>query len=294
MLRWFVFWLAVCALPAQPPPKLAGPQAEVVSLLGKTFFAEPDDTGEIRKADAALAKDSRNVGLLLAAGRAREQRLQFHGAIEMYTRAVSAAVDDPRGYRYRGHRYITIRKFDEAARDLNLAAKLAASSYDVSYHLGLAFYLRGEYQRAANEYARCMNQTGAGEALPQGWRSCASAAADDDSRVAMTDWRYRALRRAGLHDEARRLLDTTAGGMQVKQNAAYYGALLYYKGQRQEPGPVDATLAYAIGNHHLLEGRAQQACAIFRRVVETPAWNAFGFIASEVELARAGGPCGSR
>jgi len=302
MVRIFVFWLCGCALMAQQP-KLSGPQAEVVSLLGKTFYAEADETGDIRKADAALAKAPQNVSLLIAAGRARDQRLQFNSAIEMYTRAIAAAVDDPRGYRFRGHRYITIRRFDDAVRDLSVGSKLAPSSYDIAYHLGMALYLRGEFQRAANEYARCMNQTTAGDPLPTGWRTCASVANDDDARASMTDWRYRALRRAGQHDEARRLLDTITENMKVKESATYYQALLYYKGMRRvsdlvEPsrasGNAFATIAYALGNHLVLAGRPDQACAQFRKIVEGETWNAFGFIAAEVELSRATGPCGAK
>jgi tetratricopeptide (TPR) repeat protein len=286
-----------CALIAQP--KLSGPQPELVSLLGKTFFAQKDDTGEIRKADTALARNPSNVELLLAAGQARDQRLQFHGAIEMYTRAITAAPADPRAYRFRGHRYISIRRFDEAVRDLAAAARLAPASYDVAYHLGLALYLRGDFQQAADEYERCMSQTQTSGQLPPGWRSCASLSSDADSRVAITDWRYRALRRAGGHEEARRVIAAFDPGVEVKENGAYLQALRIYKGLVRQvdlapsrmSGNDHATLGYAVGNLYLVEGRPPEACTLFRRVADSDLWNAFGFIAAEVELSRSRGPC---
>jgi len=52
------------------------------------------------------------------------------------------------------------------------------------------------------------------------------------------------------------------------------------------------TTGYGVANFYLAGGRTDQACALFRRLVGDEAhWNAFGFIAAETELARAGGPC---
>lgn len=261
-------WLFALMLAAQAP--------ELVSPLGKRFHAQPDKDGSIAKADAALAADPHNTDLLLAAARARDAALQFSDAIRLYTRGIERAPGDFRLYRYRGHRYISTRRFDDAVRDLEKARQLAPSSWDVSYHLALAYYLRGQFERAADEYARC-----------------ASLAATDDSRVAVADWRYRALRRAGRHAEALRLLDDITEKMAVKENQAYYRALLFYKALLSETeilqgltGNQFATVGYAVANYQLVDGLAAEACEFFRRITEDPNWNAFGYIAAEAELSQ--------
>ena len=139
---------------AQPALGIAQAPAapELTTLLGRAVFARPDADGAIAKADAALAADSRNVELILAAARARDVALQFHAAIEVYTRGLAIAPTDVRLLRFRGHRYISIRRFDLAVADLQKAVALAPSSFDVTYHLGLAHYLRGEFDDAARVY----------------------------------------------------------------------------------------------------------------------------------------------
>ena len=47
-----------------------------------------------------------------------------------------------------------------------------------------------------------------------------------------------------------------------------------------------ATLSYGIGNWYLVTGDTARAREWFRRAVASGGWPAFGFIASEVELAR--------
>ena len=300
--------LLAAALPAQEKQQSApARKPELVSPLGKPLQAQADTAGAVAKADAARAGDPGNIDLLLAAARARDLLWQFNDSIALYSEGIRAAPDDFRLYRHRGHRYISTRRFKEAVRDLKKAARLAPASFDVSYHLGLAYYLRGEFARAAAEYGRCLGMADANPAagaggLPEGYRSCASIATHDDSRIAITEWRYRALRRAGRHEEARRLLETIHDKMSVKENEAYYKTLLLYKGLRSEPQVLEpaaepglqfSTTGYGVANLHLLEGKRDQACALFRRIVESPAWSAFGYIASEVELAsKKKGGCG--
>jgi tetratricopeptide (TPR) repeat protein len=284
-----------------PQAPTAAPKPEVVSPLGKSFVAKPDTSGAIAKVDAALAKDPKNIDLLLDAAGARATVLQFADAIRLYTQVIALAPADVRAYRFRGHRYISTRRFDLAVADLEKATQLAPTSYDVAYHLGLAKFLKGDFAGAAAAYGRCLAaKTGAGP-LPQGWRDCSTVSTDDESRVSISDWLYRSLRRAGRPDEAKRLLDGISDTWPIKDNAAYYDALLFYKGLRTETQiiPADAfkentgvTTGYGIANFYLAQGQTEQACALLRRIVDDEAhWNAFGFIAAETDLTRPGGPC---
>ncbi|HSK08409.1 MAG TPA: hypothetical protein VK911_02440 [Vicinamibacterales bacterium] len=285
---------AQAAPPPAPPAQATQPAPQVVSPLGKSFYGRPDSDGAIAKADTALAADPANVDLVLAAARARDAAFQYAEAIPLYGKAISAAPADVRGYRFRGHRYISTRRFPEAIQDLEKARTLAPGSFDVAYHLALAYFLSGEFGKAADEYGRCLSWTDTA-ALPEGWRSCAAAAATDEDRVAITDWQYRALRRAGRHPAAVRSLAAIAEGMAVKENAAYYQALLFYKGRRTEdevlaPKTLEdntfVTTAYGVATFYLAEKRQADACRLLRAIVaDTPHWNGFGFIAAETDLS---------
>ena len=270
------------------------PSPELTTLLGRPVFARPDSDGAIAKADAALAADPRNVDLFLAAARARDVALQFHAAIDVYTRGLAVAPQDVRLLRFRGHRYISIRRFDLAVADLQRAVALAPSSFDATYHLGLAHYLHGDFAAAAAAYRSCLDATTPGP-LPTGWRSCTTTASTDNDRVAVADWLYRALRRAGRADEARALLTPIVADMKVGENEAYYTALRFYKGDVSEVQALTSvtkndnrlvTVGYGIATHYLANGDGERACDLLTRIAAEPNWNAFAVIAAEVDLTR--------
>lgn len=273
---------------------------ELTTLLGRPVQAKDDTDGAIAKADAALAANPRNVDRLLAAARARDVAWQFHAAIDVYTKAVELAPGDVRPWRFRGHRYISIRRFDEAVRDLARAVAIAPSSFDATYHLALAHYLKGDYDAAARVYQACLDGTAPAATLPEGWRSCTTTKATPNDRVAMTDWLYRALRRAGRHAEARALAAAIGDGLTVGENEAYYTAIRFYRGAVSEAEAMTprtanenrlVTVGYGIAVHHLAEGRRAEGCALLRRIAAEPNWNAFGVIAAEVDLARTPAIC---
>jgi hypothetical protein len=83
--------------------------------------------------------------------------------------------------------------------------------------------------------------------------------------------------------------------MNAGENDAYYTALRFYQGALTEAQALEgaaaqdnrlATLGYGIANFHLVNGNAARACALFRDIVDTPTWQAFGAIAAEAELLR--------
>jgi tetratricopeptide (TPR) repeat protein len=271
---------------------LAGAQTP----LGKPMDPREDD-GSMAKADAALALNPDDAEKTLAAGLARDRAWRYAESIQIYTRGMKLAPADWRFPRYRGHRYLSTRQFDRAVDDLERARKLAPQSFDVAYHLGLAYYLKGQFDKAAAEYGRCLAQTGQGSGAPLagGGRLCAELKDDADSRIAVIEWRYRALRRAKKDEEAEKLLETVGEDWQPKENEAYYESLLFYKGMRTEKSLLDpsrmkdnrfVTVAYAVANYHLTEGNARKACPLLRKIVDDPAWNGFGYIAAETELVR--------
>ena len=286
--------------PSIEPP--AGPEA--MSLLGVPLHASRDTAGLIAQADAQLAADPDNVTRIINAGIARAAARRFNSAVEMYTRGIEKYPDEARLYRFRGHRYMSLRRFDDAVRDLERAVALDSTNYDIVYHLALSYYLTQRYDDAVAAIEKCMefaeNQkwqaVEEARVNPIWYRSCMSLKTDDDARAAMYDWRYRALRRAGKRTEARRLARGIREGWTVGDNAPYYRALLFYRGVRDEGSTLDSlsaagelafvTGAYGVANWHLVEGDTARARALFEQIVATDQWPAFGFLGAEVDLAR--------
>ena len=150
--------------------------------------------------------------------------------------------------------------------------------YNVFYHLGLAHYLKGDFASAETAYRRCLE----------------TARGNDDRLAGASDWLYMTLRRLGKNAEAARVLEPIHAGMDISDNRVYFNRLLMYKGAY---APDDllraggdaltrATYGYAVGNFHLVNGRAAEARTVFEQVTAGEQWAAFGYIASEAELAR--------
>jgi len=296
--------LAACA-GRRTPPTAAG-QPEAVSLLGAPLFLRelPPETRLPLEADLAAAyevyqRDPDNADAIIWLGRRVAYLGRYRDAVDIFTEGVRKHPTDPRMYRHRGHRYITLRRFDAAVADLQRAAHLMAGrpdevepdgqpnaldiplstlQFNVWYHLGLAHYLRGEFNRAAG-----------------GFRNALIVSQNDDSRVAASDWLYMSLRRAGHEAEAAAVLEPIREGMEIIENGAYYRRLLMYKGlvppdSLLAPDGQDAvtvaTQGYGVGNWYLYNGQPEQAEEIFWRVTSAENWTPFGYIAAEADLRR--------
>jgi tetratricopeptide (TPR) repeat protein len=259
----------------------AEPVPEVVSPLGARFYSKPDEKNAIAEAEKQLAADPNNVDRLIALGRAQVSVWRLRDAIDTFTRAIKLAPDNARLYRLRGHRYISSRQFDKAVADLERAAKLSDREFDIWYHLGLAYYLKRDFARAADAYTRARD-----------------AGTKDDNIIAASNWLYASLRRQKKSAEAARALERIKPDMNVQEDKMYFALLLFYKGLKQEsevlhPQLTDmeaATVGYGIGNWHLYNGRPARARQVFQNIVAGKEWAAFGFISAEAELARGSSP----
>jgi Flp pilus assembly protein TadD len=209
------------------------PEPEAVSLLGAKLQAQPDEKGEVRAAEEKLAADPKNIDLLIALGRAQAGVWRYRDAIATYAKAITIAPSDARLYRHRGHRYISIRQFDKAVTDMQRAAELNERDFDIWYHFGLAYYLKGEFGKAEPPYRKCYD--------------VAVESRNDDSIVAITDWLYMTLRRQKKDAEAVRLLERITPEMGVKENKSYFDRLLFYKGLKKEPELVNVEKATGEG-----------------------------------------------
>jgi Flp pilus assembly protein TadD len=298
-------------LPRIQPSPAANPadsSAEAVSLFGKPLAPPPlapeiQADREARLAEARAEADAHpdDADALIWLGRRTAYLGRYRDAIDIFTRGLEKHPDEPRLLRHRGHRYISIRRFDLAVADLERAAKLIAGKPDeiepdglpnarntpvstlqtnVWYHLGLAYYYLGDLSNAERAF-----------------RECLKVSKNADMQVATTHWLYMILRRQGQVGEANELLAPIRTDMDVIENRAYHWLVLMYKGEipadsilnlAGEEGLDPATLGYGVGNWHLYNGRREEAVRAFRQVLASDQWSAFGYIAAEADLKRLG------
>jgi tetratricopeptide (TPR) repeat protein len=239
-------------------------------------YRSQTDTGAIARAERALAADPRSVERIIQLGIAQSGARQFREAIRTFTRGLAVAPNDARLYRWRGHRYLSVRELDKAMDDLVRGSHLDSTNYGIWYHLGIVRYLRGDFAEAASAFAR---------AQPR--------APDAGELAGSTDWLWMSLMRAGRAAEARAMLSRRPDSLAVTN--AYARRLQLYRGEiRPEDAftPADtadvqvATLAYGVGNWYLTRGDTTEARAWFERSIRSGGWPGFGFMASEAELRR--------
>ena len=234
------------------------------------------DTGAVARAERVLAGDPRNVDLIIALGVAQSGAQQFREAIATFTRGLAIAPDNAMLYRWRGHRYLSVREFDRAMADLTRGYGLDSLNYGILYHLGVLRFAHGDFNGAADAFRR-------GQKVPPNAGELAGS----------TDWLWMSLMRAGRRAEAQAMLAARPDSLPV--NNAYTQRLRLYRGEigpDQVFTPADtaavqvATLSYGVGNWYLVQGDTTTARQWFERSVRSGGWAAFGFIVAERELQR--------
>jgi tetratricopeptide (TPR) repeat protein len=278
---------------------------EVYSLLGLEYYAPEEPNPKLdsnlavaRKNFEADASEENYIWL----GRRTAYLTRYNEAIEIFNEGIEKFPNSYRLYRHRGHRYISQRKFDAAIADFTKAAELmqgapieiepdgqpnkinkplSSTQFNVWYHLGLAHYLKGEFEAAEKAYLQCL-----------------AVSDNDDLITATVDWLYMTYRRMGKMEDAKRILERITPNMTIIENDSYFKRLNMYKGLL----PVDsvlnvsssnadvelalATQGYGVGNWYLCNQDTTNAIAIYEKVVGGKHFSAFGFIASEADLAR--------
>src|ERR1044072_5723599 len=82
------------------------------SPAGVEYRAQAD-TGPIARAERALAADPHNVDLIIALGTQQSGARPFREAIRTFTRGIEIAPNNAVLYRWRGHRYLSVRELDK-------------------------------------------------------------------------------------------------------------------------------------------------------------------------------------
>jgi tetratricopeptide (TPR) repeat protein len=295
------------APPTAPvPPAAALPSGvEAISLLGKPLTAPalPPDVAKQREDELAAArraydKNPNDADAIIWLGRRTAYLGRYRDAIAIFTEGIAKHPKDARMYRHRGHRYITVRDFAAAIRDLQRAAELTRGRPDeiepdglpnarnvpttslqsnIYYHLGLAYYLDNNYERALAAYEQSL-----------------ALSNNADRLVSTMHWMWMTLRRLGRRADAEKLLDRLGTDMDVIENRAYHQLVMMYDGQiaveelrKQDPATTDgATILYGVANWYYVEGRPEEAWPIYRQIIDGGQWAAFGAVAAEADMAR--------
>lgn len=282
-------------------------QPEATSLLGQPLqriqFGDEDLvrlSANLAQAQSDYKADPNNADNIIWLGRRLAYLWRYRAAISVLSDGVTKFPNNPRLYRHRGQRYITVREFDKAIADLEKAAQLIADLPDEIetdgapnkhniprstlqsnswYHFGLAHYLKGDFEKAQTAFSACMKLS----------------KINDDTLVAAGHWLYMTLRRLGRQQDADKILEPIRDQMEILENEDYHRLLLMYKGALSPEALMDidaadelklSTLGYGVGNWYWCNGQVEKALEIFEKIIATKYWAAFGYIAAETELAR--------
>ena len=271
------------------------------SPLGKEYFAnEPSQKAkdEYEKARLVFEKDSNSVENTIWLGRRTAYIGNYNDAILIFTKAIERFPDDARIYRHRGHRYISIREFDKAIVDLEKAADLIRSKSDeiepdgmpnamnipistlhtnIYYHLGLAYYLKLDFEKAYEAYLKCYN-----------------AGTNDDNIVSSVHWLYMIQKRLGHNDLATEALSSISDTLKIIENHEYYKICKFYKGMLpidslsnwKNETPASDALKYGLANWYFYNEQKEKSKEIILNILNGNSWTSFGYIAAEVDYLK--------
>lgn len=282
---------------------------EARALTGEALYQILDSKSVKAKKDSLTAvahiefkANPQNLDNIIWYGRRLAYQTKYADAIKVYTEGIKRFPKSPELYRHRGHRYISTRKLDKAIADFEIAAKLAEGrkieiepdgipnklnqplsslQFNIYYHWALAYYLKGDFAKATIIFEDCINYS-----------------INPDLLVATVDWLYMCYQRSGQKDKAKAILQIIPDNTTVIENDAYLKRLQLYKGEIQaqelinlnNPTPESElniiTQGYGVGNWYLYNGQEDKALEIFKKIVATSYWPAFGYIAAEAELSR--------
>ena len=221
----------------------------------------------------------------------------YHGAIDVFSQGIRKFPEDARFYRHRGHRYISIRQFDNAISDLEFASQLMKSQPNqiepdglpnkknipltttygnIWYHLGLAHYLKQNWTEALAAFQNGYDLGG-----------------NDDNLVSTGHWIFMILSLMREPEKAIQKLQEIHADMNIIENMSYHQLCLLYKDEisvdqllsANGDNPSSAAVAYGVANYFYYNGDKNKSDELLKNIVKGSSWSAFGFIAAEVDLA---------
>ncbi len=282
--------------------------SKIYNLMGEELPPKQLISDAKQKLEANLSEAKSNLDanpdsleLIIWYGRRLAYLGRYLDAIDVYSSGLEKFPTSYKLRRHRGHRYISTRQLDKAIEDFEMAAyysvnapnevepdgipnklnkPLGNDKFNIWYHYGLAHYLSGRYDKAISAYKKCMEFSD-----------------NDDLLAATTYWLFMTYKKIGNPELANSLLESINNRMIMVENDAYLNLLLLFKGEKSAEdlmklafpsnGESDPTLGYGIGNWYQQQGDIDKANEVFLKILESPKWDAFGYLAAEAELTAA-------
>jgi len=293
---------------SQREVKAAKDSSKVYNLMGeelseKQLSADTRIKFENNLAEAKAVFDANPDSLeaIIWYGRRLAYLGRYLESIDVYSQGLAIFPNSYHLRRHRGHRFISTRQLNKAIEDFEMAAfyslnaenaiepdglpnrlnqPLGNDKFNIWYHYGLAHYLSGRFDKAISAYKKCMEFSD-----------------NDDLLSATSYWLYMTYKKIGNAELADQLLDNIHNKMTIIENDAYLDLLLLFKGELNvdeltskafpSDGSINPTLGYGIGNWYQQNGNTEKSNEIFLKILESPSWDAFGYIAAEAELTTA-------
>jgi len=289
--------LTACQAPPLPDGaecwSLSG-QALRPPALSEALRLEREANLEAASRYASQHPDDRDAAIWV--GRRLGYLGRYRDAIATYSAALQRWPGDAFLLRHRGHRYISIREFDLAQRDLGDAAMACREVVDeiepdglpvpgrpphstlhfnVHYHGALAAFLLGDFATAERR-----------------WLDCLAVCRNDESRVAVTHWLWSTRMRLGDVGGAGAAVAGITKDMDIVENKSYHQLCLLYGGKmtvaelQVGEGSSGAALRFGLAHYRLVTEGMAVARPQLEALAGDPGWAAFGVIAAEAEVAR--------
>jgi len=276
---------------------------ETITLLGDTLFTPPLKSGKSKDnfeaAFRAHKQHPDSIEALIWYGRRTAYLGHFQKAIAIYSEGIKKFPAEARMYRHRGHRYISTRQYDKAIADLKMASELVENKPNsvepdglpnsrnipistlkgnIWYHLGLAYYLKGDWENALQAYRK---------------REVSNTY--DDNLVSGGHWLFMILNRLGKNAEAIAEISSVHSEMDIIENTRYYEMCLFYKGLIAEDelqmigdgSASDDVYLYGLGNWNLYQTKdTVKAKRLFNRLLQQGNPYSFAYLAAEADWKR--------
>jgi len=270
-----------------------------ISPLGKEFTKVAPTQKMLdlyAKAKQDFENNPNDVENIIWYGRRTAYLAKYKDAIEIYSEGIKKFPKSAKLYRHRGHRYISLRMYDKAIEDYLKAVELIKGTENemepdgmpnvrnipvsslhgnIWYHLGLAYYLKHDYQKSFDAYLNCRNSGNY-----------------DDNIVSSTHWLYMNQRRLGNEVQAEKVLEPIKENADIIENMSYYDLCKFYKNiipidsiQGTKGGtPSSDAVKYGLASWYLYNNKKDKAKTLFEEIINTNAYSSFGYLAAESDL----------